>query len=106
MCIPVEGWSQRGFTLQATLEDVRTEAEERYENLSQAYGELKLAWDNRGARDVDVERINQLTRMVSDRDEQIQGFENKYNELRNVRLHCCVAMVTLGISSASPCCAV
>lgn len=71
--------------MQATLEDVRTESEEKYENLCQAYGELKLAWDNRGAREVDVERINQLTQMINERDEQIQGFEKKYSELRNVR---------------------
>lgn len=70
--------------VQATLEDVTTESEEKYDNLSQAYGELKLAWDNRGAREVDVERINQLTKMIQERDDQIQGFERKYSELRNV----------------------
>lgn len=90
--------------VQATLEDVRTEAEERYENLSQAYGELKLAWDNRGAREQDVEKINQLTQMIHEKDEQIQGFEKKYNDLRNVRptvleMHECYAM-----HSVSPCC--
>lgn len=70
--------------MQATLDEVRTESEERYDNLSQAYGELKLAWDNRGAREVDVEQINQLKQMVNERDEQISGFEKKYSELRNV----------------------
>jgi hypothetical protein len=67
-----------------SLENIQAEAEERYENLSLAYGELKLAWDNRGAREVDVEQINQLAQMLRDRDEQLQGFEQRYNELRNV----------------------
>lgn len=72
--------------MQATLEDVTTEHDEKYENLSQAYGELKLAWDNRGARQEDLDRINNLQQMIDDRDEQIQGFSKKYNELRNVRI--------------------
>jgi hypothetical protein len=71
--------------MQATLDDVRTESEQRYENLAQAYGELKLAWDNRGAREQDVAQINKLAQMIKEKDDQIQGFERKYNELRNVR---------------------
>jgi hypothetical protein len=73
------------LAVQAALDDVRTEAEDKYDNLAQAYGELKLAWDNRGAREVDVQRINKLTQMIHERDEQIQGFEKKYSDLRNVR---------------------
>lgn len=86
---------QRNGSLQATLEDVRTESEEKYDNLSQAYGELKIAWDNRGAREADVERIDQLTQMVNDRDEQISGFERKYSELRNVCARKLTPLLTL-----------
>jgi hypothetical protein len=70
--------------VQAALDDVRTESEEKYDNLAQAYGELKLAWDNRGAREVDIQQINKLSQMIHERDEKIQGFEKKYQDLRNV----------------------
>lgn len=73
--------------MQATLEDVRAEAEEKYDSLAQAYGELRAQWDTRGPREEDVEKIRMLMSSLEDRDSKIAAFEHRYNELHNVRRH-------------------
>lgn len=77
--------NQNPSALQATLEDVRTGAEEKYDSLAQAYGELRAQWETRGPREEDVEQIRTLIRTLEDRDAKIAAFEQRYNELHNVR---------------------
>eukprot|EP00892_Ulva_mutabilis_P012739 jgi/Ulvmu1/9838/UM056_0079.1 len=81
-----EAHSRSISALQATLEDVRAEAEEKYDSLAQAYTELSAQWETRGPREEDVERIRMLMATLEDRDAQIAAFEERYNELHNEML--------------------
>lgn len=74
-----------GLEMQATLEDVRAAAEEKYDSLALAYTELRAQWETRGPREEDVQQIRALMGSLEDRDAKIAAFEERYNELHNVR---------------------
>ena len=73
--------------LQIEMSESRAQAAETYEDLAQAYGELKIAWNSRGPRDEDVARMDELQGILNDRDARLASVEARMNDLKKVRLH-------------------
>ena len=69
------------------MSESRAQAAETYEDLAQAYGELKIAWNSRGPRDEDVARMDELQGILNDRDARLASVEARMNDLKKVRLH-------------------
>jgi DNA repair exonuclease SbcCD ATPase subunit len=70
--------------MQAQADEVKAEAAEQFENLSQAYGELKHAWENRGPREQDMAEMARLQTMLDEQHAQLATAEQRYVMLRNV----------------------
>lgn len=73
------------LSLQREMEQATEAAEQKYDDLAQAYGELKEAWETRGPRDEDVAIINDLERGIQDRDQRLETVEERIHELGKVR---------------------
>lgn len=79
--------------MQTQADEAAAAAAQRWDNLSQAYGELKHAWDTRGPREQDVATMQHLEGLVAQRDAQLGTVEQRFHALRNVRALCCVYLI-------------